>query len=121
MVSSLFAHGSSIIFDVFKEDAPALWKREGQPEADPIACHFKEEWREAVVDGFSTSAWTPTAKFQVSDIALIDPSRTKDLSMAMKNLGRDKLIINGKRYEIESCRGDSYGWIEVQLIGPFEE
>lgn len=120
MVSSIFAHSSAIIFDVFKEDKPAYWMREWQDTADEVPCHFKDEWREASVDGGTFMAWKPVAKFQVSDIARIAPDRVRDLSNAMRNEGRDELTINGKRYEIESCRGDSYGWLEVVLIGPLE-
>lgn len=64
--------------------------------------------------------WKPVAKFQISDIARIAPDRIQDLSTAMRNEGRDVLTIKGKSYEIRSCRGDSYGWLEVVLIGPLE-
>jgi hypothetical protein len=117
MVSKLFAHSSKALFRVFREDGGALWLREGQSQPDYLDCHFIENWIDVDADGIQMSNATAKATFQVTDVLVVDPTRTGQL---FRNDGRDKITIGGKTFTIESCSQDSHGWINVGLIGPID-
>lgn len=116
MVSKVFAKSSKLIFKAFREEGGCLWLRDGYTEADYLECHFTEAPKTIVLDGFETESTTPRATFKLSDVRAIATDRASIPDKELfKNDGRDTLTINGNIYNVESCRNDGYGWLNVYL------
>ncbi|MBY5873724.1 hypothetical protein HFN53_17035 [Rhizobium leguminosarum] len=110
-----------VMHRTFAEDTPATWIRSGDGgliAADPIRVTFALEGVNIDVDGIKMPTGMPQASVLLSDAIAIEPSRAgwkqKDI---FRNDGRDKIVINGVSYDIESCKPLGYAFLQLDLIG----
>jgi len=121
VVSPIFARASKDIFRTFRERNQGLWLRQGQSIADPIDVQFNDAWVERDANGIQMSDPSPKATVQMSDVLAIDPTRDGRRNDVFLNERRDKITINSRVYDVESCKLDGYSWCELYLIGPADD
>lgn len=121
MTARLFRTAARVMHRTFSEDQPAIWIRAGENgaiAADPIKVTFALEGIDVDVDGIKMLTGKPQASVLVSDAIAIETARAGwKLKDIFRNDGRDKLLIDGVSYDIESCKPLGYAFLQLDLIG----
>lgn len=121
MTAHVFGPALRIMHRTFTEQQFATWIRAGDDgtiAADLIKVTFALEGIDVDVDGIRMATGKPQASVLLADAIAIEPARAgwkpKDI---FRNDGRDKLVINGVSYDIESCKPLGYAFLQLDLIG----
>ncbi|TBY57981.1 hypothetical protein E0H39_29640 [Rhizobium leguminosarum bv. viciae] len=121
MTARVFRSAARVMHRTFSEDQPATWIRSadnGTFAADPIRVTFALEGIDVDADGVRMATGKPQASVLLSDAIAIEPARAgwkhKDV---FRNDGRDKLIVNGVSYDVESCKTLGYAFLQIDLVG----
>lgn len=121
MTARVFGPALRVMHRAFAEQQSATWIRAGDNgtiAADPIKVTFVLEGVDTDTDDIKFSTGKPQASVLLSDAIAIEPARAgskpKDI---FRNDGRDKLLINGVSYDIESCKAFGYAFLQIDLVG----
>ncbi|NKL63298.1 hypothetical protein [Rhizobium leguminosarum] len=121
MTARVFRSAARVMHRTFFEDQPATWIRAGENgtiAADPIRVTFALEGIDVDAEGVKMSTGKPQASVLLADAIAIEPARAawkqKDI---FRNDGRDKLVINGVPYDVESCKTLGYAFLQIDLVG----
>ncbi|MEF3134618.1 hypothetical protein OS035_24485 [Rhizobium sp. 268] len=121
MTARVFGPALRIMHRAFSEQQFATWVRAGDNgtiATDPIKVTFVLEGVDTDIDGIKMATGKPQASVLFSDAIAIEPARAgwkqKDV---FRNDGRDKLVINGQSYDIESCKPLGYAFLQIDLVG----
>lgn len=121
MTARVFATLPRILTRTFRETAPATWIRhrdDGSMASDELVVIFNVASEQIDVDGFVQQSGKPTVVCAKADALRLEPTRAPGKPESIfRNDGRDRLIIDGRSYDVESCRSDGYGMLTVTLIG----
>jgi len=121
MTARVFRSALRVMHRTFSEQQSAAWIRSGEGGAlavDPVRVTFTARGVEVDVDGIKVSTGKPQASVLLSDALAIEPLRAVGKEEEIfRNDGRDKLVIDGRTYGIESCKGNGYGSLHLDLIG----
>jgi hypothetical protein len=121
MAARIFSSIPRVLIRTFSQPSPAIWVRhrgDGTSASDPISVMFNASSEVADADGISVITGVPVARCAVADALRLEPSRASEKQEnVFKNDGRDKLIIGGHSYDVESCRPDGYGMLTIILKG----
>lgn len=100
---------------VFRERGEHFWHIHGQENQLPISLIFNDTYAPVDAAGVQVEEAQPTAFVLIDDAKRLAPHRASGpVDLLFSN--KDFLTINGRRYEIESCRSDGYAQVELKLI-----
>ena len=120
MTARIFAPALRVMHRTFAEQQSATWIRSGDGgslSVDPIRVTFTTAGTEVDVDGVKMPTGKPQASVLLADALALEPSRAGNENTVFRIEGRDKLVVGGRTYDIESCRSNGYGTLQLDLIG----
>lgn len=120
MTARIFAAIPRILTRTFNETAPAVWIRhrdDGTTASDPLVVIFNASSEIADADGITMRFGVPVASCAMADALKLEPTRAGNPNEIFRIDGRDELVINGRTYDVESCRSDGYGMMTIVLRG----
>lgn len=100
---------------VFRERGEHFWHLHDRENQLPISLIFNDAYAPVDAAGVQLEEAQPTAFVLIDDAKRLAPHRASGpVDLLFSN--KDFLTINGRRYEIESCRSDGYAQVELKLI-----
>lgn len=121
MTARVFASLPRILTRTFRETAPATWVRhrdDGSEASDDLVVIFNASSDVADADGITMQFGVPIARCATADALKLEPTRAAGKpENIFRNDGRDELVIDGRAYDVESCRSDGYGMLTIVLKG----
>ncbi len=120
MTARVFAPLPRIFLRTFASPSPAIWIRhreDGSVASDPLHVIFNASSEVADADGITMQTGVPIARCAMADALRLEPSRAGKPEEIFLIDGRDELVIDGRPYDVESCRADGYGMLTIVLRG----
>lgn len=121
MTARVFAPLPRIFLRTFSEPSPATWIRhrdDGTSASDNLQVIFNASSEVADADGIVMPSGVPIARCAAADALRLEPSRASGKPEEIFLIdGADELVIDGKAYDVESCRADGYGMLTIVLRG----
>ncbi|WP_109368783.1 head-tail joining protein [Ochrobactrum soli] len=100
---------------VFRERGNHFWHQHDNDIPQQIQLIFNDTYAPIDAAGVQVEEAQPTAFVLIDDAKRLAPGRSNGpLDLLFSN--RDELEINGRRYEVESCKSDGYAQLEIKLI-----
>lgn len=100
---------------IFRERGQHFWHQHDADVAKPIQLIFNDAYAPVDAAGVQIEEAQPTAFVLIEDGKRLAPGRASGpVDVLFSN--RDLLTINGRKYEIESCRSDGYAQLEIKLV-----
>ena len=100
---------------IFRERGQHFWHQHDNNIAQPIQLIFNDAYAPVDAAGVQVEEAQPTAFVLIEDAKKLAPERANgSLDLLFSN--RDELEINGRKYEVESCKSDGYAQLEIKLI-----
>ncbi|MPR60626.1 hypothetical protein D7027_02110 [Ochrobactrum intermedium] len=100
---------------VFRERGQHFWHQHDADNPQPIQIIFNDAYAPVDAAGVQVEEAQPTAFVLIDDAKKLAPERASGpLDLLFSN--HDELEINGRRYEVESCKSDGYAQLEIKLF-----
>lgn len=120
MTARIFAPLPRIFLRTFAAPSAATWIRhgdDGTTASDDLQVIFNASSEVADADGISMRYGVPVARCAVAAALKLEPTRAGNPTEIFRIDGADELVIDGKAYDVESCRSDGYGMLTIVLRG----